>query len=635
LIGDLQASVLPWLLLTLAIPLASFIVCFIIKPHFAWVTPIVSSLLMVVALVMCLVLFITRLPVSPQVLTFEWSWVKIATTSILFTLLLDNYSLVMSLMVVSVSTLVHIYSAGYMVRDESQARFFCLLGIFTFAMLGVVFSGNLFVLFCFWELVGASSYLLIGHWRSRDAAAKAAAKAFMFNRIGDFGFIVGLMIIWRSAGTFDIISLSQSDVAWTTAAGLFIFLGAIAKSAQLPLMTWLPDAMEGPTPVSALIHAATMVAAGVYILLRLQFLFSPDALIVIGSIGALTALYSGWLALRENDLKRILAYSTVSQLGVMMISIGMQSFDGAFLHLVTHGFFKACLFLGAGALVYAIGTHSHASDSFNAQDIRNMGGLRRSFPIVFICFCIAGASLAGVPLFSGFISKEAMLMGMLPYANHWTDWLFIGAFMIASLFTVMYTYHTIATIFFGPKGASKTSPVPAVMQVPTLICAGLCMSFFYAFNPLGSKAWFQYIPQLAPPEPLVPVVSIAWMLFSLAIAVFVQRKYAYIPNTYPLPIDKGYDRFVVQPVLRFSSVLAMLDNRLLDRTAHRFVYLQVGFAKATGLLDKYVVDGAVNAIAWLVRRLGDALRSTGMGRIQLYLFWAFVGFMVLVIWIIK
>jgi NADH-quinone oxidoreductase subunit L len=622
-------------LLTLAIPLASFVICFIVKPHFSWVTPIISSLLMVVALVMCLVLFVTRLPASPQFLIYQWPWFNLGNTPIMVTLVLDNISLIMSLMVLSVSTMVHIYSAGYMVRDESQARFFSLLGVFTFAMLGVVYSGNLLVLFFCWELVGFSSYLLIGHWRNRDLPAKAAAKAFMFNRIGDFGFVVGLMIVWRSTASFDIQNLSQSDVAWTTAAGLCIFLGALAKSAQLPLMTWLPDAMEGPTPVSALIHAATMVAAGVYILLRLQFLFSPEALTVIASIGALTALYSGWLALRETDLKRILAYSTVSQLGVMMIAIGMQAFDGAFLHLITHGFFKACLFLCAGALIHAIAVPAHSSESFNPQDIRNMGGLRSSFPIVFFCFCIAGASLAGVPLFSGFISKEAMLTGMLPNVNHWSDWLFIGAFMISSLFTIMYTYHMIATIFFGPRGATRTSPVPAVMQVPTLICAGLCLSFFYALNPLGSKAWFQYMLQLAPKGPLVPLVSIAWLLVSIAIAAYVQKKYVYTPNVHPSPIDEAYRRFVVQPVLRFSSSVAWFDDRVIDRMAHRFVYVQVALAKVAGLIDRYIVDGMVGGVAWLTRSIGNTARSAGLGKIQSYIFWALVGFVVLIVWIIK
>ena len=522
-----------------------------------------------------------------------------------------------------------------MVRDEAQGRFFSLLGLFTFAMLGVVYSGNLLVMFFFWELVGTSSYLLIGHWRNRDAAAKAAAKAFIFNRIGDFGFIVGLMIVWRSTGSFDIHNLSQSDVAWTTAAGLCIFLGALAKSAQLPLMTWLPDAMEGPTPVSALIHAATMVAAGVYILLRLQFLFSPEALMVIASIGALTALYSGWLALRETDLKKILAYSTVSQLGVMMIAIGMQAFDGAFLHLITHGFFKACLFLCAGALVHAIGVPAHSDDSFNPQDIRNMGGLRRVFPIVFICFCIAGASLAGVPLFSGFISKEAMLIGMLPSVNHWSDWLFIAAFMIASLFTVMYTYHMIATIFFGPQSASKTSPVPAVMHVPTLICAGLSLSFFYALNPLGSKAWFQHVVQLAPQGFLLPLVSFGWVVVSVALAAFVQKKYVYTSNVHPSPIDQAYKRLVVQPVLRISDLAARIDDRLIDRTVHRFVYLQVALAKIAGAIDRYFVDGIVGGVAWLTRNIGNVARSTGLGRIQGYIFWALVGFLALIVWIIK
>jgi len=635
LIGDTHASILPWLLLTLAIPLLSFIVCFVIKPRISWLTPIISSLLMVVALIVCLILFITRLPASPQFLTYQWSWFSLGFTPILFTLLLDNYSLVMSLMVVSVSTLVHIYSAGYMVRDESQGRYFSLLGLFTFAMLGVVFSGNLLVQFFFWELVGTCSYLLIGHWRNREAASRAAAKAFLFNRVGDVGFIVGLMIIWRSTGSFDIQALAESDVAWTTGAGLCIFLGAVAKSAQLPLMTWLPDAMEGPTPVSALIHAATMVAAGVYILLRLQFLFSPEALLVVGIVGTITSIYSGLLALRETDLKRILAYSTVSQLGLMMISIGMRSFDGAFLHLITHGFFKACLFLSAGALVHAIGVPSHSSEQFDAQDIRNMGGLRSSLPTVFICFCIAGASLAGLPLFSGFVSKESMLTGMLPYLSHWSRWVIVGGFMISSLITIMYSYHMIASIFFGPRKAARISPVPAVMQVPALICAGLCLSFFYSLNPLGSKAWFQYAPQLSPFNTLVPIISLAWMIASIGIAAYVHSKYVHHANIRPSPIDQFIHRVIVMPLLKVSNGLLLSDNRIIDRTVHRFVYIQVAVAKMSGLLDRYLVDGIVNGVARLVRGSGNRVRAAGAGRIQGYLLWAVIGLLALVIWIIR
>jgi NADH-quinone oxidoreductase subunit L len=590
---------------------------------------------MIAAMVVCLVLFISRLPASPHYVQYQWTWFEIGSSAMMVSLIADNYSTVMALMVVAVSTLVHIYSAGYMVHDESQSRFFSFLGLFTFAMLGVVLSGNLLVMFCFWELVGTASYLLIGHWRTKAPASSAAAKAFLFNRFGDFGFILGLMIIWRTAGTFDIMSLSGSDVAWTTGAGLFIFIGAMAKSAQLPLMTWLPDAMEGPTPVSALIHAATMVAAGVFVLIRLQFLFSPASLMVIAIVGSVTALYGGWMALRETDIKRILAYSTVSQLSVMMIAIGMQSFDGAFLHLITHGFFKACLFLGAGALIYAMGGTGHGGTDLHAQDIRNMGGLRKLFPIVFICFCIAGGALVGLPLFSGFISKEAMLTEMWRNATHWSGWVFIVAFFLASLLTVMYTYRMIASAFFGPAGSRRYQPVPAVMLVPMLICAGLSISFFYSYNPLASRAWFQYMPAFLATNSFVVILSIGWLVLSLIIAFVVNQKVHFHQPLHPSPIDVMYDRWLLSPLLRLSNAMSWFDDRVIDRTLHRVVYVQVAIAKAGGLVDRHIVDGAVSAVSRLIRGLGNAVRSAGTGQIQSYLVWAMVGFLAIIIWILK
>jgi len=599
-------------------------------------SPIVSSLLMVGALVSCVVLFVTRQAALPHFLVYQWNWFDIGSSPVTFSFLLDNYSLVMLLTVVSISTLVHIYSAGYMVHDQSQGRYFSQLGLFTFAMMAMVVSGNLLVLFCLWELVGVTSYLLIAHWRSRAAAARAATKAFLFNRIGDAGFIAGLMIIWRSTGSFDIVAMANSDIAWTSVAGLCIFFGAIAKSAQLPLMNWLPDAMEGPTPVSALIHAATMVAAGVFILVRLQFLFAPAPLVVVAVIGSVTALYSGWLATRQTDLKRILAYSTISQLGLMMIAIGMQAFDGAFLHLVTHAFFKACLFLCAGALIYSI-ENSKRPEEFDAQDVRAMGGLRYSFPALFLCFVIAGSAMSGLPMLSGFVSKEAMLVGMLTNVKHWTGWIFIIAFMSASFLTVMYTYRMIKLVFFGPVKAHRFQPVAAVMQVPALICAGLCLWFFYSYNPFGYIAWFQHLPQMLVESKLtVAISSIVWVGLSLTCAILIYRRAVIFSPTRSDVLDNLYNTTFVQPVIKLGTATAhFVDNRLLDRFLHRFVYFQVAIAKIGGMLDRHVIDGAVTLTSRLVKGLGSASRSMVRGHVQSYLFWALTGFLLLIFWFLK
>lgn len=590
---------------------------------------------MVAALVFCLILFVTRQTAAANFLVYQWTWFELGAAPVTFGLLLDNYSLVMLLMVVAVSTLVHIYSAGYMVHDESQARFFSLLGLFTFAMVGLVLSGNLLVLFCFWELVGVASYFLIGHWRSRTSAARAATKAFLFNRVGDAAFIAGLMLTWKINGTFDIQAITSADVAWTIAPGLCFFFGAVAKSAQLPLMTWLPDAMEGPTPVSALIHAATMVAAGVFILVRLQLLYSTTSLMFVAAVGSITAVYSGWLAMKQTDLKKVLAYSTISQLGLMMIAIGMQAFDGAFLHLITHGFFKACLFLCAGALIHAIES-SRRQDDFDPQDMRNMGGLRHQFPILFTCFCLAGASLAGLPLLSGFVSKEAMLVGMVSNAIHWTSWIFIAAFMVTSLLTAMYTYRMIKVVFMGPVQRSGMHPVAAVMQVPILICAGFCLWFFYSSNPLGHTAWFQHLPQmLAEPKLKVAAASMIWIVLSIIIAIVVYRKPWMMIEPGTSPIDDLYSKAIVSPVVKLGTATAFVDDRWIDRTLHRLVYVQVILAKIAGLADRYVIDGAVKGTVRVTQAVGNLTRAMAKGRIQSYLFWAIAGFVVLIFWFLK
>jgi NADH-quinone oxidoreductase subunit L len=591
---------------------------------------------MVASLVSCLILFITHhaAHISSAGLNYSWPWFELGTAQIPVAFMLDSQSLVMMVMVVSISTLIHIYSAGYMVHDASQGRFFCLLGLFTFAMTGLVASGNVLLIFFFWELVGVTSYLLIGHHRTKTSAVRAASKAFLFNRIGDVGFIAGLMIIWQGAGSFDINELASGEMGWTSMAGLCIFGGAIAKSAQLPLMTWLPDAMEGPTPVSALIHSATMVAAGVYILVRLQFLFHAETQFIIAVIGGTTAIYSGWLATRQTDIKKILAYSTISQLGIMMIAIGMDAFDGAFLHLITHGFFKACLFLCAGALIYSIANARHIQD-IDAQDVRNMGGLRPTYPMLFLCFCIAGSSLAGVPLLSGFVSKEGMLVGMLSNVNHWTDWIFIGAFMIASLLTVLYTYRMIRLIFFGPSRTSRLQPVAAVMQVPALILAGFCFWFFYSFNPFAHTAWFQQLSRLPGDSyTSIGLFSAAWVIISLVLAFAMYRKMPQISEPGLSPLDRLYARLAVMPV-RAGSFTTWIDNRVIDRFIHRFVYAQVALAKISGQMDRYVVDGGVKLVGRTVRAFGNLSRSMVKGQVQSYIFWAVAGFIALIFWFLK
>lgn len=334
-------------------------------------------------------------------------WWTIGSWSVSFDLRVDPLSLLMLLVVTGVGSVIHVYSIGYMRGDPGYSRYFACLSLFMFSMLGIVLSGNLLQMFVFWELVGVSSYLLIGHWFERPAAAEAARKAFVTNRVGDLGFLAGILLISGLAGTLEFGRLEErwpelvGSLGFTaTVAGLLVFCGAVGKSAQFPLHVWLPDAMEGPTPVSALIHAATMVAAGVYLLSRVFFLFTPDALWVVAWVGGITALMAALLALQQNDIKRILAYSTLSQLGYMVMGVGLQAPAAGMFHLVTHAFFKALLFLGAGAVIVAL---------HHEQDIWRMGGLRRRLPVTFWTFLVGTLALAGAWPLSGFFSKDALL----------------------------------------------------------------------------------------------------------------------------------------------------------------------------------------------------------------------------------
>src|SRR5437763_5751667 len=395
-------SLLPWCSLLLPLVSAIAITLFTLRSR------ALSSFISIGAVLgsfVCSCLIFTRQGISAR----EFNWIDfVGVFRVPFGFVLDNLSKTMLVLVSGVGSLIHIYSLGYMRDDEGKSRYFAALSLFLFAMLGIVLSNNFVMLFIFWELVGFTSYVLIGHWFERDGAADAAKKAFITTRIGDFGFMVGILMVWASTGSVAFaemaprLSILTSHPAFLTVAALLIFCGAVGKSAQFPLHVWLPDAMEGPTPISALIHAATMVAAGVYMLVRVGFIIqaSPNALLVIAWIGTITALLAALIATQQNDIKRILAYSTLSQLGYMVMAIGLASNNAAIFHLFTHAFFKALLFLAAGSVIVAL---------HHEQNIWAMGGLRRNLRITFVTFLIGALALMGCPPFSGFFSKDAIL----------------------------------------------------------------------------------------------------------------------------------------------------------------------------------------------------------------------------------
>jgi NADH-quinone oxidoreductase subunit L len=639
-------------LLALFLPLLSFIISAIISRRYSWIVSVLATLLMLITFIASVSVFINQLyQTTPYHLKLEWFHINEFTLSA--GLLLDKHSIVMLPVVTFISFLVHLYSTGYMADDKNISRYFAMLGFFTFSMLGIIMADNLLLIFVFWELVGFSSYLLIGHWTEKPEAAAAAKKAFLFNRIGDAGFLIGLMIVWANAGSFTISDILHPAMAsWQTAASLCIFCGVIGKSAQFPLLTWLPDAMEGPTPVSALIHAATMVAAGVFLLAKIFLLFTPVALNIVAVVGALTSLMAALSALVQYDLKKILAYSTISQLGLMVLAIGVGADDAAMTHLVTHAFFKAGLFLGAGAVIHALHqleqqTHRH----FDVQDIRNLGGLKKHLPVTFISFIFCGAALCGLPFFSGFLSKDAILTAVWAW-NDGTPWkLMIAAiaFLIPVL-TVLYTFRLVRYVFFGESRLSKVvdapfviNEVPAVMRLPLIILSASSLWLIASFNPVNYNGWlFSAFKSHEMPHVhfitwisafLVISASIfSWWIFKTDIAIKETGIRNFLRQTFYL--DKIYNNTIGISVKRFSTMTERTDLKVIDGTIHFAAYVHVTISHVAGWIDKFLIDGTVNAIARFARLVGSFVRSFQGGKIQLYVFWAIFGIIIFLIWLL-
>src|SRR5437867_6694897 len=430
-------SALPWYVLLLPLVSAGAIALFTRR------LKTLSSLISVAAVLgsfLCSCLIFGQKGLSAP----ELKWIDFGSVfTVPFGFVLDDLSKLMLLVVSGVGSLIHIYSLGYMRDDEGKSRYFAALSLFMFAMLGIVLANNFVMLFIFWELVAFTSYVLIGHWFERDAAADAANKAFFTNRIGDFGFMLGILLVWTATGSVVFapiaprLSILTSHPAFLTIAALLIFCGAVGKSAQFPLHVWLPDAMEGPTPISALIHAATMVAAGVYMLVRVGFIIqaSPSALLVIAWVGTISALLAALIATQQNDIKRILAYSTLSQLGYMVMAVGLPSNDAAMFHLFTHAFFKALLFLAAGSVIVML---------HHEQNIWHLRGLSRNLPITFLTFGAGALALIGCPPFSGFFSKDAILA--VAYERNML--IFVVGLLTAFL-TAFYVIRLFVVVFFG------------------------------------------------------------------------------------------------------------------------------------------------------------------------------------------
>jgi NADH-quinone oxidoreductase subunit L len=479
-----------WIWLAVALPLAGFLVNGALalrrKPAVLPVSIVGAGVLLgafVVCLGIALRLFAAP-PHQPEVVRL-WSWMPVGSLQVDLAFQVDQLAVVMLLVVTGVGSLIHLFSVGYMREDPGYARYFAYLNLFVVFMLVLVLGSSLPVLFIGWEGVGLCSYLLIGFWFSEKANADAGKKAFIMNRVGDFGVLIAMFLLWRELGTLDFVRIAQLAPTELVAGGsvvtmitLFLFLGCTGKSAQIPLYTWLPDAMAGPTPVSALIHAATMVTAGVYLVARTNVLFAmaPVSSAVVAGVGAVTALFAATIALKQYDIKKVLAYSTVSQLGYMFVGVGSAAYTAGVFHLVTHAFFKALLFLGSGSVIHAMHHAYHATHSHeDAQDMRNMGGLRHAMPWTFWLMTIATLAIAGVPPLSGFFSKDEILASAFARgAEMPVYYLFYALSVVAAFLTAFYMARLMAMTFLGENrtGAEEhrhLDEAPWIMTGPLVV----------------------------------------------------------------------------------------------------------------------------------------------------------------------
>jgi NADH-quinone oxidoreductase subunit L len=610
----MKYEILPWLILFLPLAATAVITLFTLR------SKTVSSLLSIGAIVAGFVMtliFINANGFGLQDAETTCNWLSIGGLQVDFGLKLDALSMMMLLIVTGVGGAIHIYSYGYMHEDRSMARFFAFLSLFTFSMLGIVLANNFLMMFIFWELVGVSSYLLIGFWYEKPSAGDAAKKAFITNRLGDFGFLAGILMVWGLLGSLNFHELASNLAAHpylyeggATVAGLLIFCGAVGKSAQFPLHVWLADAMEGPTPVSALIHAATMVAAGVYMLCRVFFLLDNEALHVIAYIGGFTALLAALIAVQQNDIKRILAYSTLSQLGYMVMSVGLAGQTPAMFHLTTHAFFKALLFLGAGSVIH--GLHEE-------QDIWKMGGLIKKMPVTFWTFIIGTLALSGVPPFSGFYSKDSILGQALEQKNY----LLFGVGVFVAGLTTFYMFRLFFVAFLGEPRTDKGKHAhesPLVMTAPLVVLAVLALIGGYIgitniydaqFGMAGEKLSFgdQFAEPFHNLPPMLCGVGAVAVGFFAALALY--RRAA----TDPLPAKLG-------------ALATAMKNRFYFDEIYEATFIRAhdAIAAVANFIDQWILEFlCISFIRGGTDLTGRGLRLLQSGNLQTYAFLFVLG----------
>lgn len=584
----------------------------------------------------------------------DYSWFTIGEKTFSLGILLNNLTVLMQFIVCIIALPVHIYSKSYMKGDPGIHRYWMYLSLFCFAMLGLTVSKNLLMMYIFWELVGFASYLLIGFWFTKESAVQANKKAFLINRIGDLGFLIGLAILFSTFGTLDLVEIFGKDGLFfqgiidhdsglITAAGICFFLGAMAKSAQFPLHLWLPDAMEGPTSVSSLIHAATMVAAGVFLLSSIFPLFNGTVLLIIAIIGTITAIMAAIFALGQHDIKKVLAFSTISQLGYMMVAVGIGAWDAGMFHLATHAFFKCLLFLSAGAVIHEMAhLKAHSNLDFDPQDLRNMGGLRQYMPKTFAMMGIASLALAGFPLTSGFLSKDAIVIAAFEWAIQQGGLytLIPIILVIVSVLTAFYIGRLIFKTFFGTLRVEASHAhiheAPKTMLIPMGFLTVCSLFFVFSFNPLSYANAailngltfthnFSEIHNLHTIVPITLTLS-ALVMWWIGYNWYAKGKYPLDENSTLLHLAE--DQFglneltmkiFVNPTLRLAHVSYWVDKYIVDNLVNAFSFIIKRASLIIHWIDKYIVDGIVNAIAKLAYELGNVFRFVQNGRLQNYL----------------
>lgn len=565
---------------------------------------------------------------SGPVIVHLFDFINVSSMKIGFDFQIDALNSIFLLVITGIGFLIHLYSISYMGHDEGYGKFFSYLNLFVFSMLLLVLGANYLIMFIGWEGVGLCSYLLIGFWYKNNDYTNAAKKAFIMNRIGDLGFLIGMFLIFSKYQTLDykslqyIISHDQMDPAFLTSVALCLFVGAIGKSAQVPLFTWLPDAMAGPTPVSALIHAATMVTAGIYMVTRSHFIYSlaPYAQHIVLIIGLATALIAATIATQQNDIKKVLAYSTVSQLGFMFMALGVGAYTAAVFHVVTHAFFKALLFLGSGSVIHAVD---------GEQDIRKMGGLRKSMKLTYSTFLIGCIAIAGIPPLSGFFSKDEIMMHVFTYPIYGKVFWVLG--MLAAMITAYYMFRLLFITFFGNyRGKGHPHESPALMTIPLVVLAvfsaiggfigipevlGGKHALHHFLTPVlirttGSDASIEHLSHQS--EYILMAVAVLIAIIGIAMAWFGYKRFnaeaknsgiaSFFENKWY--VDEFYDAIVVRPWYKLSAF-------------------------AEQVVEKSGIDGLVNGVGKLVQFGSTKLRILQNGLVGSYLFMIVIGVVLL------